>query len=189
MMIMSHCGISVVINVRLYDSHDALKTGACKKSCPELYIINPYMRSSDQQLLTVLRSRLKLKGDHAFSVAAPTMWNVFPVSIRSAPTISSFKSVLKTYLLTQAFNLSGWWVLCSLCLFFVVRCYCLCIFMKMFFFIVVQHIGQQWLLICAIEIKWIIIHVQWLRAALHAGQKCWLAWKWVLKQSHDCTDW
>ncbi len=25
---MSHCGISVVINVRLYDSQDALKTGA-----------------------------------------------------------------------------------------------------------------------------------------------------------------
>ncbi len=27
MMIMSHCGISVVINVRLYDSQDAIKTG------------------------------------------------------------------------------------------------------------------------------------------------------------------
>ncbi len=41
-MIMSHCGISVVINVRLYDRQDVLKMGACKKTCPEFYIINPY---------------------------------------------------------------------------------------------------------------------------------------------------
>ncbi len=32
-MIMSHYGISVVINVRLYDSQDELKTGARKKTC------------------------------------------------------------------------------------------------------------------------------------------------------------
>ncbi len=33
-MIMSHCGISVVINVRLYDIQDALKTDARKNvSC------------------------------------------------------------------------------------------------------------------------------------------------------------
>ncbi len=40
MMIMSHYGMSVVINVRLYDSQDALKTGVRKKICPEFYIIN-----------------------------------------------------------------------------------------------------------------------------------------------------
>ncbi len=61
------------------------------------------LRSSDQQLLTIPRARLKLKGDRAFSVAAPKLWNVLPVSIRSAQTISSFKLLLKTYLLTQAF--------------------------------------------------------------------------------------
>ncbi len=65
------------------------------------------LRSSDQQLLTVPRSRLKLKGDRTFSVAAPKLWNLLPVTIRSALTISSFKSLLKTYLLTQAYNLSG----------------------------------------------------------------------------------
>ncbi len=32
---MSHCGISDVINVRLYDSQDELKTGARKKTCPD----------------------------------------------------------------------------------------------------------------------------------------------------------
>ncbi len=41
-MIMSHYGISVVINVRLYDSQNTLKTGAREKICPEFYIINPY---------------------------------------------------------------------------------------------------------------------------------------------------
>ncbi len=64
------------------------------------------LRSSDQQLLTIPRARLKLKGDRAFSVAGPKLWNLLPVSIRSAQTISSFKSLLKSYLLTQAFNLS-----------------------------------------------------------------------------------
>ncbi len=49
MMIMSHYVISVVINVRLYDSQDELKTGARKKTCPEFYIINPYT-SSDCEL-------------------------------------------------------------------------------------------------------------------------------------------
>ncbi len=41
-MIISHYGISVVINIRLYDCQDALKTGVRKKTCPEFEIINPY---------------------------------------------------------------------------------------------------------------------------------------------------
>ncbi len=39
MMIMSHCGISFVINVRLYNRQGKLKTGAHKKTCLEFYII------------------------------------------------------------------------------------------------------------------------------------------------------
>ncbi len=39
---MSHFGISVVINVRLYDNQDTLKAVARKKTCPEFYIINSY---------------------------------------------------------------------------------------------------------------------------------------------------
>ncbi len=41
-MIMSHCGISVVINVRLYDSQDVLKMNARKKTYLEFNIINLY---------------------------------------------------------------------------------------------------------------------------------------------------
>ncbi len=105
----------------------------------------------------------QLKGDRAFAVAAPKLWNLLPVSIRSAQTISSFKLLLKTYLLTQAFNLSECWVLCSLCLFVcVVLCLCLCIFMKMFFvvfcgFLVFYFCTALWatmvVLFCAIEIN------------------------------------
>ncbi len=45
MMIMSHCEILVVFNVRLYDRPDELKTDACKKTCPEFSIINSCMIS------------------------------------------------------------------------------------------------------------------------------------------------
>ncbi len=45
MMIMSHYGISVIINLRLYDSQDEIKMGARKKTCLEFYMINPYMFS------------------------------------------------------------------------------------------------------------------------------------------------
>ncbi len=51
-MIMSHCGISVVINVRLYDRQDKLKTGVRKKTCPEFYIINPYTPGDCELLYT-----------------------------------------------------------------------------------------------------------------------------------------
>ena len=61
------------------------------------------LRSSDQALLSIPRSRLKSKGDRAFAVAAPRLWNKLPLDIRLAPTISIFKSKLKTYLYSLAF--------------------------------------------------------------------------------------
>ncbi|KAL2082231.1 hypothetical protein ACEWY4_022049 [Coilia grayii] len=61
------------------------------------------LRSADKGLLCVARSRLKNKGDCAFAVAAPRLWNALPPDIRSAPTISTFESRLKTYLYTLAF--------------------------------------------------------------------------------------
>ncbi len=57
MMIMSHYGISVVINVRLYDSQDELKTGARKKTCPEFYMINPNPNPSSDCKLHCTRDR------------------------------------------------------------------------------------------------------------------------------------
>ncbi len=59
--------------------------------------------SSSQKLLIVPKFRLKSKGNRAFSVLGLMLWNSLPLSIRSSPTLSSFKSFLKTYLFSQAF--------------------------------------------------------------------------------------
>ncbi len=63
------------------------------------------LRSNSSLKLTVPRTRLKLKGDRAFSVAAPQLWNNLPSYIRSAPTYADFKFLLKTYLFTVAYGL------------------------------------------------------------------------------------
>uniref|UniRef100_A0A3P9JT56 Reverse transcriptase domain-containing protein n=1 Tax=Oryzias latipes TaxID=8090 RepID=A0A3P9JT56_ORYLA len=62
------------------------------------------LRSVDQMLLEVPRTRLVTKGDRAFSVVAPKLWNRLPLSMRSARSLNDFKSLLKTHLFTLAFN-------------------------------------------------------------------------------------
>ncbi len=61
-------------------------------------------RSFNQRLLRILKSKLKSRGDRAFSVAAPRLWSALPFSIRFAPSISAFKSRLKTYLFEPAYG-------------------------------------------------------------------------------------
>ncbi len=61
------------------------------------------LRSANKALLYVPRSRLQFKGDRAFAVAAPRLWNQLPPDIKSAPSISVFKSRLKTHLYSMAF--------------------------------------------------------------------------------------
>ncbi len=49
-------------------------------------------------------SKTKLNIDKiAFSVAAPTIWNQFPVTIKSSETIHTFRKQLKTHLFEIAF--------------------------------------------------------------------------------------
>ena len=72
-------------------------------------LLHPYsparsLRSADQMLLEVPRTRRKLRGDRAFSVAAPKLWNDLPLQIRQAPSLAIFKSSLKTYFYSLAFN-------------------------------------------------------------------------------------
>lgn len=57
------------------------------------------LRSSDSIILSYPRSRLKLRGDRAFSVAGPRMRNSLPLSVRSATSVYEFKSKLQSYLL------------------------------------------------------------------------------------------
>ena len=64
------------------------------------------LRSSSEVLLNRGDYRLKSYGGRSFSACAPELWNSLPSSIRSAASLSSFKSSLKTYLFKSAFNLN-----------------------------------------------------------------------------------
>jgi hypothetical protein len=58
---------------------------------------NVCLRSSSTSVLRVPRTHTKTYGDRAFSVAATRIWNSHPVNIRSSSSITTFKSLLKTY--------------------------------------------------------------------------------------------
>ena len=49
------------------------------------------LRSTVSNQLAVARSRLKGCGDHAFSIAAPRLWNALPESITDCKSICDFK--------------------------------------------------------------------------------------------------
>uniref|UniRef100_A0A8C6KP73 Reverse transcriptase domain-containing protein n=1 Tax=Nothobranchius furzeri TaxID=105023 RepID=A0A8C6KP73_NOTFU len=72
-------------------------------------LIHPYvptrsLLSADQHLLHVPSSRCKSRGEHAFSVCAPKLWNHLPLLIRLSFSLSLFKSRLKTHFYSLAFN-------------------------------------------------------------------------------------
>lgn len=70
----------------------------------ELYVPARSLRSSDQLLLAVPKSRMKLRGDRAFTVVAPKLWNKLPLHVRQAPTLQIFKSRLKALFYSLAFE-------------------------------------------------------------------------------------
>lgn len=49
-------------------------------------------------------ARVKTYGSRAFSNYAPTVWNKLPLSVRSSPTLSSFRSSLKCHFFREAFS-------------------------------------------------------------------------------------
>ena len=59
--------------------------------------------SADTQRLSVIPSRTKI-GARTFRHSAPHVWNSLPLDIRSASSVQSFKSRLKTHYFRQAFN-------------------------------------------------------------------------------------
>ena len=62
------------------------------------------LRSTDARgYLVVPRTRLQL-GSRAFCVAGPVAWNSLPLDIRSAPTLSTFKNMLKTHLFSRSYS-------------------------------------------------------------------------------------
>ena len=66
-------------------------------------LLHPYapsrsLRSQSQKLLQVPRAHTQHYGQRAFSISAPTLWNQLPSNIRAAPTLDTFKKLLKTHL-------------------------------------------------------------------------------------------
>ena len=62
------------------------------------------LRSQDEQLLVVPKSRLRRYGDRAFYMAAPQLWNALPCALRKSSSVESFKTKLKTYLFKQVYG-------------------------------------------------------------------------------------
>ena len=67
------------------------------------YVPPRSLRSSEEALLQIPKTRLATKGDQAFAVYAPRLWNALPLEIRKANSLASFKSLLKMYLFRKAF--------------------------------------------------------------------------------------
>ena len=61
------------------------------------YIPTRHLRSDSKFLLTVPRINTSA-GRRSFSFAAPHVWNSLPLQLRSTKSLSSFRSLLKTYL-------------------------------------------------------------------------------------------
>ncbi len=114
-----------------------------------LYSPGRGLRSSNQKLLLVPRSRLEKKGDRAFAIAGPKLWNSLPVSIRIIATDSLFKTRLKAYLFERVFNV---WANRSLLFQIIICLFC---FYKLYVFLfllnyIVQDNGQPLLFYCAL---------------------------------------
>ena len=71
-----------------------------------LYRSNRIFRSSSVKLkLVTVLYNLKTYGYRSYSFYAPILWNSLPFNIRSANSICSFKSKLKTHLFKLAYEL------------------------------------------------------------------------------------
>jgi hypothetical protein len=68
------------------------------------YLSQRSLRSSNLNLLTIPKMRLKTCGDRTFLFAAPTLWNDLPETVKSHQSLSSFKSDLKTFLFKQSYQ-------------------------------------------------------------------------------------
>jgi len=62
------------------------------------------LRSTTGSRLHVPRFQLSTVGSRAFPVAAPQIWNDLPADVTSAPTLSLFRSRLKTALFKLCHN-------------------------------------------------------------------------------------
>ena len=66
----------------------------------KVYTPSRNLRSSNMSLLKEPTSK-RTWGDRSFSVAAPRLWNHLPTKVKSCHSITRFKSLLKTHLMSQ----------------------------------------------------------------------------------------
>ncbi len=62
------------------------------------------LRSNNQNLLVVPRSRTTKYDDRNFKCAAPVLWNSLQAEIRDCDKVETFKRLLKTYLFEETFG-------------------------------------------------------------------------------------
>ena len=63
------------------------------------------LRSSEELLLQLPMGKTKKTlGDRSFQIAAPTLWNSLPTSVRYIDNFLVFKRTIKTYLFSKAFS-------------------------------------------------------------------------------------
>ena len=88
----------------VYKSLRGAAPGYLREYCRETYSSALGLRlwSTDKCDLLVRRMKTRF-GDRAFSAAGPRRWNRLPAALRTAVSIDSFKTGLKTYLFSIAY--------------------------------------------------------------------------------------
>ena len=61
-------------------------------------------QSTRNSTLQIPKAKLVNYGDRAFEVAAPSLWNKLPMSLRNTDNYNSFKKNLKTHLFNYYYN-------------------------------------------------------------------------------------
>ncbi|XP_061151098.1 probable RNA-directed DNA polymerase from transposon X-element isoform X1 [Syngnathus typhle] len=68
------------------------------------YVPSRNLRSQNATLLATPRAKKMSAGSRAFSIRAPELWNALPMDIRTATSVETFKTRLKTHFYDMAFN-------------------------------------------------------------------------------------
>ena len=69
------------------------------------YIPGRSLRSQNTTQLEVPKGRTASYGDRCYTRAAPLLWNTLPSQLQNTNKLSSFKSLLKTYLFQQYYHI------------------------------------------------------------------------------------
>ena len=129
----------------------------------KVYTPSRNLRSSNMSLLKEPTSK-RTWGDtcRSFSVAAPRLWNHLPTKLKSCHSITRFKSLLKTHLMSQFFKDDVYlWLHCTCILVhnFVFAITVNCLYSCFFFFVSAPWAPSR-VNVCALQI-FIIIIISW----------------------------